>query len=774
MFTIVLRLYFIHLLYSFNNTNFLIMKKLFTLLIVAMFSLSGLHAQNTCATAVAIPGVPFSSGVKTTCGTGNEYVPGDYFAGNYGGGEDYVYSMAITTAPVAYKFNLGGAATWKIMSVHSACPPTLANALGGITSSSGTGETIINFPTNGIYYIFIDTWPTPDCGEFTLDITLAPTAPNCATLLIPANASTVTGVNPTLSWAAPAAGQAPTAYKVYLGLTNPPTNLPTTINAPLTSYTPTTSLAFSTTYYWYVTPTNGGSDAIGCDATVYSFTTPAPPPPPANDDCAGAVSLTVNPTLVCAAKTSGTTVSATQSTETAPSCAATGINDDVWYKFVATSTSHKITIDNVVGNTTDMAMAVYTGGCGSLTQLVCTDPEELTLVGLTVGAEYKIRVWTYTSTATTRASFDICIITMPPAPANDDCGLAVALIASSTSTCATPVSGTTVSATQSTSVTAPTCSVAGINDDVWYTFVATSARHLVNVVYTDNATVTQVYSGACGTLAAVGCYSGAYGNSNLLLSSLTIGNTYYVRVYSASSIVGSSSEFSICITTPSVPSNDTCATALAIPCGGSITGSNALATDDPLPASTCGSSGTTASYKGVWFTVTATQNGPLTISACSSTFDGYLRVYTGDCATLTCIGNVSGAGFADGGCGGINNAPTVTFNGATGVTYKILLSSYSSTNFGTYTISANCTQLGTTEVAKSDKLTIAPNPFTDFIRISEVKDVVSISIVDLSGRIVKTMKPTKDVNLGDLKSGMYLINLRMKDGSVQTVKSIKR
>lgn len=83
--------------------------------------------------------------------------------------------------------------------------------------------------------------------------------------------------------------------------------------------------------------------------------------------------------------------------------------------------------------------------------------------------------------------------------------------------------------------------------------------------------------------------------------------------------------------------------------------------------------------------------------------------------------------------------------------------------------------LATSEVnVKTDLLTVYPNPFTDFIRISDVKDVVSISIVDLSGRLVKTVKPAREINLGELKTGMYLINLKMKDGSVQTVKAIKK
>lgn len=83
--------------------------------------------------------------------------------------------------------------------------------------------------------------------------------------------------------------------------------------------------------------------------------------------------------------------------------------------------------------------------------------------------------------------------------------------------------------------------------------------------------------------------------------------------------------------------------------------------------------------------------------------------------------------------------------------------------------------LATSEVnTQNNLLTLYPNPFTDIIRISDVKNVVAISVIDLSGRAIKTVKPAREINLGDLTAGMYLIQLKMKDGSVQTVKAIKK
>ena len=56
-----------------------------------------------------------------------------------------------------------------------------------------------------------------------------------------------------------------------------------------------------------------------------------------------------------------------------------------------------------------------------------------------------------------------------------------------------------------------------------------------------------------------------------------------------------------------------------------------------------------------------------------------------------------------------------------------------------------------------------------------MKDVKSIMISDMSGKIVKTIqKPESTLRLGDLNAGMYLVILNMNDGSRQTIKAIKK
>ncbi|MCJ7935321.1 MAG: T9SS type A sorting domain-containing protein [Chryseobacterium sp.] len=85
--------------------------------------------------------------------------------------------------------------------------------------------------------------------------------------------------------------------------------------------------------------------------------------------------------------------------------------------------------------------------------------------------------------------------------------------------------------------------------------------------------------------------------------------------------------------------------------------------------------------------------------------------------------------------------------------------------------------LATSEASavKVNTIQAYPNPFTDVVNISDISKVQSISIVDLTGRVVKTIAaPSSVLQLGELKQGMYLAVLNMKDGSKQTIKILKK
>lgn len=79
----------------------------------------------------------------------------------------------------------------------------------------------------------------------------------------------------------------------------------------------------------------------------------------------------------------------------------------------------------------------------------------------------------------------------------------------------------------------------------------------------------------------------------------------------------------------------------------------------------------------------------------------------------------------------------------------------------------------TTNVTK-DLISVYPNPFQDILKISDVKGVKSITISDISGRLVKSMKASTELHLADLRAGLYIVTLHMNDGTVKAVKAIKK
>lgn len=89
------------------------------------------------------------------------------------------------------------------------------------------------------------------------------------------------------------------------------------------------------------------------------------------------------------------------------------------------------------------------------------------------------------------------------------------------------------------------------------------------------------------------------------------------------------------------------------------------------------------------------------------------------------------------------------------------------------TATVNC--LGTSEVEARDQMKVYPNPFKETIIISDIEKARSLQVLDVSGRIIKTIDNlSKEIHLGDLKSGLYILNLTMKDGTQKQTKVIKQ
>ena len=172
-----------------------------------------------------------------------------------------------------------------------------------------------------------------------------------------------------------------------------------------TTTTTASSLTQQTSYILYVQSNCGGTTSSWVASTASIS-------PPTNNDCSNATSVTVNSSSTCTSTTSASSVGATQSSA---ACTGTGADDDVWFSFVATNTSHVLTV--TPGTMSDVVFQVYGGNCGGLSSLACIDAtagssvETTTVNSLSIGVTYYIRIHSYASTVGSRGTFTVCITT---------------------------------------------------------------------------------------------------------------------------------------------------------------------------------------------------------------------------------------------------------------------------------------------------------------------------------------------------------------------------
>ncbi|OFY82678.1 MAG: hypothetical protein A3F72_02360 [Bacteroidetes bacterium RIFCSPLOWO2_12_FULL_35_15] len=365
-----------------------------------------------------------------------------------------------------------------------------------------------------------------------------------------------------------------------------------------------------------------------------------------SDNCSTATLIGV--TANCSSPTNGTTIGATASIA---GCVGNA-DDDVWYKFVATSTSQVITVSPSA--TMDPVVQLFSGTCSTLISLYCEDvgfsggAETIYSTGLTIGATYTVRVYNYAAGAGS-GTFTICVTNPPAAPGNDFCGGAVSL---PVNLACVNTAGTTVGATQSYVGCAGTA-----DDDVWYKFVATNSTATITVDPSNTMdAVAEMYSGACATLNSMDCQDVGFTNGNEVISAvgLVAGNTYYVRVYDYYGGNGGGT-FNICVSGPAasgIPTNDEPCNAIALPAVTSdcnylqftTTGATASVGATPIPSACVGGSapqqgGFVATSHDVWFKVIAPANGQLTITPQPGygINDGVMVLYSGTCGALVQI-----------------------------------------------------------------------------------------------------------------------------------------
>lgn len=288
---------------------------------------------------------------------------------------------------------------------------------------------------------------------------------------------------------------------------------------------------------------------------------------PANDECANAVTLI--PAAIGAGPSyiNATSINATRSE---PACDGQLItDDDVWFKFTATTNAHRINIRGFLQNAG--MVEAYSGTCAAKILLNnCGDfsngsnPGFVNLGGLTPGTEYFFRVFSVFNSAASASNFEVAV-TSTTAPANDGCEGAITLAVNGP-TCQTPFSSSLTDATSSAVALCGTINKPNhLYRDVWFKFVATAKAHLISTTLPSQVQRDiQVFSGTCNALTTIGCLSTSSFSDDVALGSLVPGETYFVRV--GSSLIVSS--FDICISTPVFDANDDCSSAIEIQSSG--------------------------------------------------------------------------------------------------------------------------------------------------------------------------------------------------------------
>jgi PQQ-dependent dehydrogenase (s-GDH family) len=281
---------------------------------------------------------------------------------------------------------------------------------------------------------------------------------------------------------------------------------------------------------------------------------------PGNDDCATATVLPAGTGVA------GTVWAATTSSGIPVGCAVGTPDDDVWYKFVATASGVATISLSSIGtdlNTSGAMMQLFSGTCGTLASVTCDNGvfSPLVVNGLTNGSTYYIRVYSYATGALASSGGSAFTITFTAsiAPSNDEVANAIALPTSAT--CLNSY-GWLQGATTTTGFT----NCAGTTKyDVWYRFVAAKTNPTI-ALSTLGANISanvrlQLFD---NSMTSLFCSAG----TSIAATSLSIGQTYYVRVYSttaSASTFTSNANFNICVTNPgSAPVTDSTTTLFTV------------------------------------------------------------------------------------------------------------------------------------------------------------------------------------------------------------------
>lgn len=255
---------------------------------------------------------------------------------------------------------------------------------------------------------------------------------------------------------------------------------------------------------------------------------------PINDECTEAIELT--PGLTCIPQVFSV-LDATESVAPILCNNTTALDaQDVWFRFVATSTAHSVMVQSGPGN--DMVVDLRSGSCNGA-PIECADLtsfngfEQIDATDLTIGGTYYIRIYDWFDTQGPEdAEFSICITGLAEIPANDECENAIELF--QTQSCE-PTTFTSQGATQSLASFSCNGFTGNANDDVWFSFTPTSPIAVIDVHGSPgyDAVVQLFTAGGCDDTGSYICSDDSVAGEleRIYYGEFEVGLTYYMRVY---------------------------------------------------------------------------------------------------------------------------------------------------------------------------------------------------------------------------------------------------
>ncbi len=551
-------------------------------------------------------GDDYSGGPGTNCGSTSGYL----------GGDDVVYSYT-PAADTSITITLTPGGTWSGLFVYTSCADIgVACANGVANSGSGIREIILPVTAGTTYYIVISTWPTPQSIPYNLTITENTCTDAVATYSVNGDCSTApqffvevdltslgsassitmtdnqgstpqtTGVTGVFNF-----GPYANTTDVVITVTND-----NDANCVLTSPTLTQefcqdfvvdcSVGPQTLNYCY---SNGGAT----NPVVFTFTSNDGTPLNLNFNSGFVeqgwdelVVIDTNGSFIVAPtdlfygnggdlsgltyQSTGDTISFYINSDGVFSCETNGyapIDVTVSCATCINPTATYAVVDDCA-NGDQFLIDVNVTSLGDATSLTISNNINGLTTPVPATGVYQIGPFPFVTPVVVTLSNDQdvnCVINSPAfqllacPPDNDNpCDATVAVVNDSF-ICAESTPGSLIEATAS-GVPSGTCT-GNPNDDIWFQFVAESEFQLIalaNMSGSDTFNIDHaIYGGTCDNLVPLACESA---NLSSITPQLTIGNTYFIRVFSGGANPVTTT-FDLCITPYEAPTNIACTQA---------------------------------------------------------------------------------------------------------------------------------------------------------------------------------------------------------------------